>query len=863
MTRIYNILRALFVTVFAIAIIGPLVLYVVLSISGVQRGIGNIAEKELGNLLGADVKIGNVDFAPFNKLTLRNVTVCDSLNDTILSVDRIGAGVVMSKLLLKRRIIFSYAEVLGLNVNIHRDSLDSPLNIQPIINRLSSKDKTKPPSQYDLRVNNIVIRKANLNYDVLSEPHLNKFDKNHIRIRDLKADILLPKIKNDDYRIALKRLALKERSGIYVESLSGDFAITDTMISVENFNLKLAESRFLFGPVVMHYSGLNNLGKKIFEIPIQLEFLSGTCISTSDVAPFVPKLDGQGVTLTLDGNITGTISNLDIHSLRARTSDSGIDVMLNGHIAGLPTIDSLDVNMPDFEVKLKPSKYLPLIKSFIGDKNKTLEMISRIGDFQYQGVFDGRLNEAFCDGHFETSIGQIDIDAAYRLDSIRNKRYLLGNVDITSFDIGRLLDNKDLGIVSANIDADAVFTKNEIEGDFDVALEKFIYKGYEYNNATFNGRIEKNKIDGSLALDDENVDIKLEGWADFSEKMLTCDLSGRIRNFNPNALNLLNSYPGYSLNTDIIVNIKGNNPEHADGRAELARFNFKNTEGEGVELNRLTLLASGTTTPQFIVLRSDIFEGQLTGNYSFKDILPAGKRLLSTVFPSLLPVEDIKSPDDNNPTNFVFNFEIRENETTNNWLEFLKSPVKLLHPVTIESSMDYASRNLKLTVDAPYLLKKDKFIDNTSFQFNLDGEDGTADMYFTTLYPTKNGGATIRLTGHGKNDILQSQVSWDIDSKRRFDGLLNLSAAFSKCLFGGIDIGIGIEKSHFVINDTAWVVQPASIDIAHNKIKVNDIDVGRSGQFIKIGGIVSDNPDDILTLELNDMSLDYVFETLA
>lgn len=126
MTRIYNILRALFVTVFAIAIIGPLVLYVVLSISGVQRGIGNIAEKELGNLLGADVKIGNVDFAPFNKLTLRNVTVCDSLNDTILSVDRIGAGVVMSKLLLKRRIIFSYAEVLGLNVNIHRDSLDSP-----------------------------------------------------------------------------------------------------------------------------------------------------------------------------------------------------------------------------------------------------------------------------------------------------------------------------------------------------------------------------------------------------------------------------------------------------------------------------------------------------------------------------------------------------------------------------------------------------------------------------------------------------------------------------------------------------------------------------------------------------------------
>ena len=70
MTKIYNILRALFVTVFAFAIIGPLVLYLVLSVSGVQRGVGDIAENELSKLLGADVEIGNVDFAPFNKLSV-------------------------------------------------------------------------------------------------------------------------------------------------------------------------------------------------------------------------------------------------------------------------------------------------------------------------------------------------------------------------------------------------------------------------------------------------------------------------------------------------------------------------------------------------------------------------------------------------------------------------------------------------------------------------------------------------------------------------------------------------------------------------------------------------------------------------
>ena len=79
MTKIYNILRALLVTVLALATVGPLVLYIVLSIGGVQRAAGDVAEKELSKLLGAQVKIGDVDFSPFNKLTLKDVVVTDSL----------------------------------------------------------------------------------------------------------------------------------------------------------------------------------------------------------------------------------------------------------------------------------------------------------------------------------------------------------------------------------------------------------------------------------------------------------------------------------------------------------------------------------------------------------------------------------------------------------------------------------------------------------------------------------------------------------------------------------------------------------------------------------------------------------------
>lgn len=864
MTKIYNIFRALLVTVLALAIIGPLVLYIVLSVSGVQRAAGNVAERELSKLLGAEVKIGDVDFSPFNKLTLKDVIVKDSLNDTIMRVERLGAGVVMSKLIVQRRLIFSYAEVLGLEARLWRDSTGAPLNIQPIIDRLSSKDDNKPPAEFDLRINNIVIRNADIKYDVLSEPRLAQFDKNHIAISELKADILLPRIKNDCYLIDLKRLALKERSGLTVESLSGNFTVTDTLLSAENFDLKLSESRIKLGPIALRCSALKNLGNEIFDIPIDIEILPPSCVATADAAAFVPKLRGQNLKLNLACRATGAISDMEVSSFHAAASGGGLELALSGRVKGLPDVKNLEAKLPEMELSATSERYFNLLKGFMGDNHGALEMISRVGDLHYAGAIEGKTDAAVCDGHLVTSIGSVDIDAEYRRDSIRSIHHLAGNVKIDSFDLGRLLDKKDFGLVSADIDADARLRGKDVSGDFDVTLERFDYKGYDYRLASFSGRVDKRRMDGTIEMDDENVRLSLAGWADFSDGMLTCDLNGRLKDFNPYALNLTKSYQGYSLSSDIDVSIKGKTPETADGKAELTRLDFRNAEGDGIGMDHVTLLASGSTSTQFIVLRSDIFEGQLSGHYRFKDIVPAGRQLLSGVFPSLIaPVANRRAIPGEEQCDLKLNFELRENDRTNRWLEFFKSPVTLLHPVTIESSLNMATCDMRLAVDAPYLLKKDKFIDNTSLQVNVDGEDSTAYVFFTTLYPTKEGAATISLTAHGKNDFLDSDIAWEIDRKRRFDGQIGLATRFEKCKFGGIDVNLGIKESEFVINDTTWVVKPASIDMAHGRIAVNDIDVGRQGQFVKIAGVVSDNPDDVLTLKLHDMSLDYVFETLA
>ncbi len=65
-----------------------------------------------------------------------------------------------------------------------------------------------------------------------------------------------------------------------------------------------------------------------------------------------------------------------------------------------------------------------------------------------------------------------------------------------------------------------------------------------------------------------------------------------------------------------------------------------------------------------------------------------------------------------------------------------------------------------------------------------------------------------------------------------------------------------------VFNDTIWSVHPSSINVHDKYVAVNGFDVSRDKQYIKIDGVASDNDDDEVCLQLLDVNLDYIFETL-
>lgn len=870
MTKIYKILRALFVTLLAAAIILPVAVYILLSIDAVQSKLRDVGERELTSLLGAEVSIGKVDVTPFNKVLLTDVAIVTAPGDTAVTADRLGAGFMFWKLVVDRKLVFSYAEIIGLDVRLWRDSTEAPLNIQPVIDRLMPKDKNKPPVNYGLRINNIVVRRSRLSYDVRSEAEVaGRFDRNHIAITDLKADILLPRIKNDDYIIDVKRLAMKERSGFEIESFGGVFSASTSRLSVEGLRLEMPSSLLEFADMTVAYDGWQGLSDNIFNLPVELKLVNGSHIATSDLSCFVPALAGMNRRVDVSCELAGPLSDIDIRNITASTYEDDMRVSLSGRVAGLPDVGDLNISVPELSADADASSLATLISSAKPLPEKAAKIISNTRHIHLSGKLSAKKGAIAYDGLLNTSIGNLVINSSYGRD-VAEKRpaAITAAVVVENLELNRLLDNDRLGTLTAHVDADGRLSDRNFAGHVEALIDRADYNGYDYNNVVAKLDIDGNEYAGSVDIEDENIVAQASGNVNLTKGDYACSLNVNIRDFSPNSLRLTEKYPGYRLACDVSADLKGSDFESMNGRAEVSRLRFTDDSDNGISLEHLTMMASGSTVPQYILLHSDIFDAQISGNYRFRNIVPAAKDMLSEVFPALFnptpySVSSKKSRQASSYDDMAFDFklDIKENPTTDRWLQFFKSPVRILHPVALSLAMNQADKSMQLTVDAPNLLQKNKFIDNTSLLLTVDGEEHSSELFATTLYPTKKGAATIALSATGGDDKVNTRFDWNIDRKREFKGNVDISAAFMRN-DGNLDIGVDINESRIVMNDTAWTVNPARVSVTKERISVDDIDIGRPDQFIRINGVASSEPDDEICISLNDINLDYIFEIL-
>ncbi len=865
MSWIYKIIRAIVVVAILLAILVPAGLFVALSIPGVQRDIRHTAEKELTRLLGMNVSISDVYVAPFSRVALRNVAITDEKGDTAVSADRIGAGVSLGALLLRGRMVVNYAEIIELNLHLYRDSAAAPLNIQPMIDALSPKDPGKEPTKFDLRVNTVVIRKSGVTYDVgPGKPDSLRFDPHHIAVTDLRADLRLPRIANDNFNILLRRLAFAERSGLRLESLDGEFHIGADTTTVKGLDYHMPGTWLSFEDFALTYPSLKEFGDCFKSGEISIALKKGSYINPRSFAPLVPQLAGIDKRLDIDMHLSGNLHKASLTDFTLGNPSGDLWVKMDADVSGLSGSDK-SVGISRLTVGANGAEIVSLVSRLSGKPiQPRAEMIlTNAGRIEANITGKGDSDNGNATVNLQTSAGALLASGQYAKGA-RGEYKVDADIEMPDLDGGKLMASlggmaAQLGEINAEGHFDGVIVGSQPVGRGTFTIHSLGFSDHTYSDIEATATVDGHIYGFTLGSDNEGLDVHLDAEIETNgaEKRLTG--SAKINEIDFGTLGLKGFLAGMSTEAHANFSIEGTSPDDFTGFAQLSGVKMSRDSGTPLSIEKIRIEASEDSVGRTVTLESDLADMHAKGDFSVTQIAPVVRNAAAKIFPSLVKPVAVKNGADGGAMEFDMTLK-----STSQLGDVVKLPVAVIYPVKVYGGVDSRSGDMELSLDAPYLQQKGKLLENTALQLQIEGDEerGRVNLYATTLYPTKKGDMTLAINSFGTDDRVDTKLSWRVARERGFYGDIDLSATFSRDDAGKLNTLVNVNPCELVFNDTIWTIEPSTIDVHQGMVDVDGFRIGRPGQYVSIEGTVSHLLTDSLVISLKDVNLDYVFETL-
>lgn len=859
---IYKAARGILFTAIILVAAVYLVLYILLSVPAFQDYVKNEVEKEASAFIGSRIEIGSLSISPFNEVVVDNVEVYDKDDRLCIEVESLGAGIRLWHLLRYKKVELSYAEIIGLDARISQASPDSPLNIQFLIDAFKPKDRNKPPKKFDLNFHNVVLRRCALSFDKVWEPLSDRKDKtdfNHFMIRDLKADINLPRIANDDFTIDLRRLSFVMSGGLDVQTIAFRGHITTRSLSLENLKVKLPGTELSPSDIFLTYEGFSDILRAIKEGNHQI-VLVDNIVSPKDFAWIMPGLRRCQDTLSLSLEAEGNADRIRIRDLTLAASDSDFAIGLKGEVENIVKKDSISIDLEDLRFRADAGAVREILRNLPSLPQRAEKTIMNAGDVELtaNGFYSKATGTAHADIGVSTSCGDLAISG--RASGLRKMHAAVeGEMSADSFDLGVLLDNRQLGSATAEVTFAGSVTGRDAEGRVEAYVSEFMYGGVPYGGVVAIAEKKGKDISADISVDNEmaHAGIEAKGYIDGAESWM--NILADVGYFHPSRLGILRQYPDHTLSGKLNAQLQGDNIDNVTGEIRLTDVAFFAPEQKSISLDHLTVKSVTEQDMRRLTLRSDWIDGDIHGKFRFADVPLAVKEMLSSSIPSIVPPGSDEEKEYLADLGFSFNVK-----PDNSLTEFFNLPVRLLVDVPLTGSISGSDGTASIVVDAPYLQQgQKKLVRDTRLKFDLDSGEGLAKLNAFTSFPAKKGDMALNLSMMADHDNLFADLSWETIGTAFLNGMLSLGAKVSKDeLSGRREARVDINPSVFEFGTTKWNIDKSDITYDDGVLDVNNLRIWHGDQFIAIDGRASALPTDSISIRLADIDVGYVFDTL-
>ena len=344
----------------------------------------------------------------------------------------------------------------------------------------------------------------------VGKPHRGFFDIGHL---DVTANMQL---KVNHYGKDTANITMTKC--VAVDSLTG-FNVKDLRFTA-GIN---KEKAYLSNVIIQHENTILNFDKGELTLPskkkgrklhYETSEISGKTLLKDIAKPFAPVLANFSIPLELKVKLSGTDSTMQFRDIHVNTTDQKLKIDAYGGITHLKDKELLDIRFHVKEMTTPTKTAIDIINQF-SVKKFMMKQLNNLGTIGYTGDIAILYKKEQFKGLLRTNVGKMNFNVT--LDE--KTKYVLGNVQTSSIQLGKVLEMKDIGAVacSANFTFDmskprtAQIRKKKggklPVGKVNATVSEASYKKIKVKNITTTINSDGAIAMGSLTQKNKNVDL--------------------------------------------------------------------------------------------------------------------------------------------------------------------------------------------------------------------------------------------------------------------------------------------------------------------------------------------------------------------
>ena len=815
-----------------------------LTLPFVQTKIGHYFTNSLNEKYKININVEQVSLTVFGGVKLKKVLILDHHKDTLIYANRIKTNILDWNKLLNVDLIFGDIALDEAYFNMKTYKKEKQSNLDKFV---AAFDTGAPPSKEPFLLTATKVKIVNGHYSLIDENRENPKDVDFTNI-NLSATAL--KIYGSEVNTTINKLSFQDHRGIFVEDLSTKFSYNDKHIKLENLDLLTRESK-LKGSIVMNYEmeDFSHFTDKV-EFDIKLEKAS---LASNDIRCFYNEL-GKNQYFKIKGRIKGPLNNLVITNLKLVDSkkseiigtinfknlfpSKGKQFYMNGEFDKLSTnYDNLVTILPNVL-----GKRLPVIL-------KKLGTVNLVGDAQVTTT------SVAANFDMTTRLGKVNSDLNIENMHLSDKAAYVGNVVLEDFDIGTLLDRKDIGKTSLNLDIDGKgFSQKILNTSVKGDISKIDFKNYTYTNVVLNGNFNSGLYKGQISANDPNLTMNFDGLVDLRKKESGYDFHINVENADLHKLKLVKDSIS-RFQGDIVVQVSGNSIDNLSGDLFINKTTYQNVKTTYVfDDFYINSTFDQERTRTITVKSSDVIEGEIVGKYEFNQLNNLVTNSLGSLYTNYKPVKVKKGQ-------FLkFNFTIY-----NKIIEIFNPEISIGTNTVVKGNINSDNQEFKLNFNSPKISASTNTFDNVRIKidnknplynafieldsiktkyykirdfslinvtmkdtlfFRTEFKGGTAgqDYFNLNLYHTINA-ANNNVVGLNKSEIKLKDYLWFLNEKETANNQIIFDKSFENFNFDNIILSHENQEITFMgeIKGTTYKDLKVSIkDVDLNQITPTD-----------------------------------------